>query len=47
MFLVDDVLLAHDVVWAGAGEPTQVFSVEPHALVAAAEAEVVTIRETS
>ena len=41
---VDDALLAHDVVWAAAGTPTHVFASEPHALVAAADAEVVEIR---
>ena len=41
---VDDALLAHDVVWAAAGTPTHVFASEPHALVAAAKAEVAEIR---
>jgi prolyl-tRNA editing enzyme YbaK/EbsC (Cys-tRNA(Pro) deacylase) len=41
---VDDALLAHDVVWAAAGTPTHVFASEPHALVSAANAEVVEIR---
>ena len=41
---VDDALLAHDVVWAAAGTPTHVFASEPHALVAAAKAEVADIR---
>ena len=41
---VDDALLAHTVVWAAAGTPTHVFSSEPHALVAASGAQVVTIR---
>lgn len=43
---VDDALLAHDVVWVGAGTPRHVFASEPHALVAAARAEVATIRVT-
>ena len=42
--LVDDALLAHDVVWAAAGTPTHVFASEPHALVAAAGAQIATIR---
>ena len=41
---VDDALLEHDVVWAAAGTPTHVFASPPQALVAAAEAEVVTVR---
>jgi prolyl-tRNA editing enzyme YbaK/EbsC (Cys-tRNA(Pro) deacylase) len=41
---VDDALLAHDVVWAAAGTPRHVFAAEPAALVAAAGAEVVTVR---
>jgi prolyl-tRNA editing enzyme YbaK/EbsC (Cys-tRNA(Pro) deacylase) len=41
---VDDALLGHDVVWAAAGTPTHVFVSEPHALVVAANAEVVDIR---
>jgi prolyl-tRNA editing enzyme YbaK/EbsC (Cys-tRNA(Pro) deacylase) len=41
---VDDALVAHDVVWAAAGTPTQVFPSEPSGLVAAAGAEVATIR---
>ena len=41
---VDDALLTHDVVWAAAGTPTHVFASDPHALVAAADAEVVEIR---
>ena len=41
---VDDALLVHDVVWAAAGTPTHVFASEPHALVAAADATVATIR---
>jgi prolyl-tRNA editing enzyme YbaK/EbsC (Cys-tRNA(Pro) deacylase) len=43
---VDDALLVHDIVWAAAGTPTHVFSCEPHRLVDAAGAEVVTIRVT-
>jgi Cys-tRNA(Pro) deacylase len=42
---VDDALLAHDVVWAAAGTPTHVFSSRPTALVAAAGAEVATLRQ--
>ena len=38
-------LLAHDVVWAAAGTPTHVFSSRPTALVAAAGAEVATLRQ--
>jgi prolyl-tRNA editing enzyme YbaK/EbsC (Cys-tRNA(Pro) deacylase) len=41
---VDGALLAHAVVWAAAGTPTHVFSSDPAALVAAAGAEVATIR---
>lgn len=41
---LDDALLAHGVVWAAAGTPTQVFSVEPGALVAAAHARVAVLR---
>jgi Cys-tRNA(Pro) deacylase len=41
---VDDALLAHDVVWASAGTPTHVFASSPTALVAAAGAEVATLR---
>ena len=41
---VDDALLTHDVVWAAAGTPTQVFASEPAKLVAAAGAVVATIR---
>lgn len=41
---VDDALLGHDVVWAAAGTPTHVFASAPHALVVAANAEVVDIR---
>jgi len=44
---VDDALLAHDLVWAAAGTPTHVFASEPHALVAAADAQVATIRVTT
>ena len=44
---VDDALLAHDVVWAAAGTPNHVFASEPHALVAAANAQAATIRVTT
>ena len=32
---IDESLLEHALVWAAAGTPTTVFSVDPHALVAA------------
>jgi prolyl-tRNA editing enzyme YbaK/EbsC (Cys-tRNA(Pro) deacylase) len=41
---VDDALLAHDVIWAAAGTPTHVFPSPPAELVAAAGAEVATLR---
>jgi prolyl-tRNA editing enzyme YbaK/EbsC (Cys-tRNA(Pro) deacylase) len=41
---VDDALLDHAVVWSAAGTPTHVFASAPAALVAAAGAEVATIR---
>lgn len=41
---IDDALLGFDVVWAAAGTPMHVFSCEPHELVRAARAEIVTIR---
>jgi len=45
--VVDDALLGHEVVWAAAGTPTHVFASEPHALVAATNAQVATIRVTT
>lgn len=42
--VADDALLSHDVVWAAAGTPTQVFASPPAALVRAAGAQVVTLR---
>ena len=42
--LVDDALLAHDVVWAAAGTPMHVFAAPPAGLVEAAGAEVATVR---
>ena len=41
----DRDLLAYDVVWAAAGTPTNVFSAEPNALVAASKAIVVDLKE--
>jgi prolyl-tRNA editing enzyme YbaK/EbsC (Cys-tRNA(Pro) deacylase) len=41
---LDDALLAHDVIWAAAGTPTHVFASTPRELVAAAGAEVATLR---
>jgi prolyl-tRNA editing enzyme YbaK/EbsC (Cys-tRNA(Pro) deacylase) len=38
--LMDEDLLAHDVVWAAAGRPDSVFAVEPHALARASGAKV-------
>jgi Cys-tRNA(Pro) deacylase len=43
----DRDLLAFDIVWAAAGTPTSVFSVEPNALVAACRATVVDLKEAS
>lgn len=40
----DDALLSHDVVWAAAGTPTQVFASPPDALIVAAGAQVATLR---
>ena len=40
---MDEGLLAHDVVWAAAGTPNAVFSVAPHELARATEAEVVSV----
>lgn len=40
---VDRTLLEHDTVWAAAGRPDSVFSVDPKALVAAIEAEIITV----
>ena len=41
---VDDALLGHEVVWASAGTPSHVFASDPGALVAAAGAQVATLR---
>jgi prolyl-tRNA editing enzyme YbaK/EbsC (Cys-tRNA(Pro) deacylase) len=41
---VDDGLLGHEVIWAAAGTPTHVFASAPPELVAAAGAEVATLR---
>jgi prolyl-tRNA editing enzyme YbaK/EbsC (Cys-tRNA(Pro) deacylase) len=41
---LDDALLAHEVIWAAAGTPTHVFASAPRELVAAAGAEVATLR---
>ncbi|WP_416979106.1 YbaK/EbsC family protein [Streptomyces sp. T028] len=43
--LADRSLLAHDVVWAAAGNPHAVFPMAPHALVEHAAATVVDVRE--
>ncbi|MEU1460192.1 YbaK/EbsC family protein [Streptomyces sp. NPDC005727] len=43
--LADRSLLAHDVVWAAAGNPHTVFPIEPKALVAHAGADLVDVRE--
>nr|WP_136657516.1 YbaK/EbsC family protein [Nitratireductor sp. XY-223] len=40
---VDETLLKHDVVWAAAGRPDSVFSVDPNTLVAAIDAEIITV----
>ncbi|MDA4843744.1 YbaK/EbsC family protein [Hoeflea poritis] len=40
---VDRTLLGHDTVWAAAGRPDSVFSVDPKALVAAIDAEIITV----
>jgi prolyl-tRNA editing enzyme YbaK/EbsC (Cys-tRNA(Pro) deacylase) len=42
---MDTRLLVHDVVWAAAGLPDAVFSVEPAALAAAAGAQPVDLAE--
>lgn len=41
---IDEDLLAHDVVWAAAGTPNAVFSVDPKALQAATEAQVISVK---
>ncbi|MEU1519913.1 YbaK/EbsC family protein [Streptomyces sp. NPDC005811] len=43
--LADRGLLAHDVVWAAAGDPHAVFPMAPDTLVAHADATVVDVRE--
>ncbi|GAB7108976.1 YbaK/EbsC family protein [Streptomyces phaeofaciens JCM 4814] len=43
--LADRALLAHDEVWAAAGDPHAVFPMEPQALVAHAAATLVDVRE--
>jgi prolyl-tRNA editing enzyme YbaK/EbsC (Cys-tRNA(Pro) deacylase) len=43
--LADRGLLAHDVVWAAAGNPHTVFPIEPKALVRHADATLVDVRE--
>ncbi|MFF2201557.1 YbaK/EbsC family protein [Streptomyces sp. NPDC058145] len=43
--LADRSLLAHEVVWAAAGNPHTVFPIEPKALVAHAGADLVDVRE--
>jgi len=43
----DDALLLHDVVWAAAGTPTEVFASPPHALIVAAGAKVATLRHVA
>lgn len=40
---IDEDLLAHDVVWAAAGTPNAVFSVDPKALQAATGAQVISV----
>ncbi|MFC7015716.1 YbaK/EbsC family protein [Streptomyces viridiviolaceus] len=45
--LADRSLLAHDVVWAAAGNPHAVFPMEPKELVATAGATLVDVRERS
>ncbi len=41
---MDADLLAHDVVWAAAGTPNAVFSVDPRALQAATHAQVISLK---
>ncbi len=41
---MDEDLLAHDVVWAAAGTPNAVFSVNPEALRAATGAQVINVK---
>jgi prolyl-tRNA editing enzyme YbaK/EbsC (Cys-tRNA(Pro) deacylase) len=41
---VDEDLLQYDTVWAAAGTPNAIFSVDPEALRAAVEARVVSVR---
>jgi prolyl-tRNA editing enzyme YbaK/EbsC (Cys-tRNA(Pro) deacylase) len=43
----DEALLAHDMVWAAAGTPIHVFASPPDELIAAADAQVATIRHTA
>jgi Cys-tRNA(Pro) deacylase len=43
--LVDAALLRHDVVWAAAGLPDAVFSVDPRALVTATDGRIVEVAE--
>ncbi|MGW0282545.1 YbaK/EbsC family protein [Streptomyces sp. NPDC003236] len=43
--LADRSLLAHEVVWAAAGNPHTVFPIEPKALVSHAGADIVDVRE--
>jgi len=45
--LIDERLLAHEVVWAAAGLPDAVFSASPRALQAAAGARVAALAATS
>lgn len=40
---VDTTLLEHDTVWAAAGRPDSVFSVDPQALVSAIDAEIIAV----
>lgn len=40
---IDEDLLAYDIVWAAAGTPNAVFSVDPKALQAATEARVISV----
>jgi len=41
---MDADLLAHDVVWAAAGTPNAVFSVDPRALQAATDAQIISVK---
>jgi prolyl-tRNA editing enzyme YbaK/EbsC (Cys-tRNA(Pro) deacylase) len=43
--LADRGLLAHDVVWAAAGDPHTVFPMEPKTLIAHAGGDLVDVRE--